>query len=117
MYLTYTIDDEIASKSHALVKEMNKSWTPSASGPKDMFDDLFDGRVTESFYCNIPFTRESWHGRMCAYRGSLASMNRETFKKWDEAHREFLSKCPDEFTIKHKLYITYFTVNKETRLE
>lgn len=119
VYLTYTIDDEIASKSHSLVKEMNNSWTPSASSAKDMFDDLFPNRTTESFYCDIPFTRESWHGRMCACRGTLASMDKETFSKWDKAHREFLSSCPEAFTIKHKAYITYFTVNneRETRLE
>lgn len=117
VYLTYTLDDEIACVSHSLVKEMNTNWTPGASGSKDMFDDLFEGRTTESFYCDIPFTRESWHGRMCACRGTLASMDEETFVKWDKRHREFLSECPDKFTIKHKLYITYFTVNKETRLE
>lgn len=111
IYLTYMLDNEIASKSHSLVKNMNPSWTPAASGSKDMFDDLFEGRTTESFYCDIPFTRESWHGRMCACRGTLASMNEETFAKWDKRHREFLSKCPDKFTIKHKLYITYFTID------
>ena len=105
VYLTYTLDDEIASASHTLVKKMNNTWTPGASGSKDMFDDLFEGRA---FYCDIPFTRESWHGRMCACRGTLASMDRDTFMKWEERHKEFLEKCPEEFTIKHKLYISYF---------
>lgn len=87
---------------------MNTNWTPKASGSKDMFNDLFEGRVTESFYCDIPFTRESWHGRMCACRGTLASMDKETFTKWDKKHREILSAYPEKFTIKHKAYITYF---------
>lgn len=113
VYMAYTLDEEISSKSHALVKEMNKNWTPAASGAKDMFDDLFEGRVTESFYCDIPFTRESWHGRMCACRGSLASMDKETFAKWSKAHKEFLLTCPESFTIKHKIYISYFTIKKE----
>lgn len=113
IYLTYTLDDEIALKSHTLVKAMNKNWTPEASGSKDMFDDLFDGRITESFYCDIPFTQDSWHGRMCACRGTLASMDNETFSKWSKAHRKFLSACPKNFTIKHKLYISYFTIAKE----
>lgn len=110
IYMTYVLEDEIALKSHNLVKSINKNWTPEASGSKDMFDDLFEGRVTESFYCNIPFSRESWHGRMCACRGTLASMDKETFKKWDELHKEFLANCPKEFSIKHKVYITYFDV-------
>lgn len=108
IYLTYTLDSKIADKSHNLVKEFNNVWTPAASGSKDMFDDLFDGRVTESFYCDIPFTRESWHGRMCACRGTLASMDRETFEKWSKAHIKLLSDYPEQFIIKHKVYITYF---------
>lgn len=108
MYLTYTLDNEIANKSHQLVKEFNPFWMPAASGSKDMFDDLFDGRVTESFYCEIPFTRESWHGRMCACRGTLASMSKEQFEKWSEAHIKMLSAYPESFTIQHKVYITYF---------
>lgn len=113
VYMAYTLDDDIALKSHSLVKELNKNWTPAASGAKDMFDDLFDGRTTEIFYCDIPFTRENWHGRMCACRGSLASMDKRTFAKWDKLHKEFLSACPEEFTIRHKVYISYFTVKKE----
>ena len=73
---------------------MNTNWTPKASGSKEMFDDLFEGRVTESFYCDIPFTRESWHGRMCACRGTLASMDKETFTKWDKKHIKFYRHIP-----------------------
>ena len=112
VYLTYTLDDKIAEKSHNLVKRMNKNWTPGASGSKDMFDDLFEGRKTETFYCDIPFTRETWHGRMCACRGTLASMDEKTFSEWENKHLEFLGKCPGEFTIKHKVYITYFEIKK-----
>ena len=108
VYLTYTLDDEIAFKSHKLVKEFNSVWTPEASGSKDMFDDLFDGRVTESFCCNIPFTRESWNGRMTACRGTLASMSKEQFEKWSESHKKMLEEYPESFTVKHKVYITYF---------
>ncbi len=108
VYLTYTLDDKIAAKSHELVKKMNNNWTPGASGSKDMYDDLFPDRQTETFYCDIPFTRETWHGRMCACRGTLASMDGDMFRKWDEKHRNFLEKCPESFTIKHKVYITYF---------
>ena len=110
IYMTYTLDDEIAAKSHEMVRKANKDWTPGASGSKDMYDDLFYGRVTETFYCDIPFTRESWHGRMCACRGTLASLNKSEFNKWENNHRKFLSTCAEAFTIKHKLYISYFTL-------
>lgn len=110
VYLTYTLDDKIAEISHSLIEKININWTPGASGAKDMFDDLFPDRHTETFYCDIPFTRESWHGRMCACRGTLASMDENTFKKWDKKHREFLETCPEECTIRHKIYITYFDI-------
>ena len=108
IYLTYTLDDEIASMSHQLVKQFNRNWTPAKSGSKDMFDELFEGRVTESFECEIPFTRESWHGRMCACRGTLASMDEEPFENWSNTHKKKLEAYPEEFTVKHKLYISYF---------
>ena len=108
IYLTYTLDDEVAAGSHQLVKKHNSSWTPEASGAKDMFDDLFPGRMTESFTCEIPFTRESWHGRMCACRGTLASMEPAQFAAWSRAHQNMLQAYPEAFTVKHKVYITYF---------
>ena len=112
IYLGWTLDDEIAHKSHMLIKEYNKSWTPGKSGSRDMFEDLFPGRITKEFDCSLPFTRESWHGRMCACRGTLASMDNETFENWSRAHLEMLSGYPNEFEIKHKLYITYFKITK-----
>jgi len=108
IYLTWTLDDEIAYKSHMLVKEYNKNWKPGKSGSRDMFDNLFDGRVTKEFECSLPFTRESWHGRMCACRGTLASMDNQTFENWSKAHMKMLCEYPEEFSIKHKLYITFF---------
>ena len=110
VYLTYTLDDEIAYKSHKLIKEYNRSWTPGKSGSRDMFDDLFEGRVTKEFDCSISFNRKSWHGRMCACRGTLASMDRETFEEWNSAHIKMLENYPYEFEIKHKLYLTYFCI-------
>ena len=106
--MSYTIDDPIASKSHRLVKRVNKNWTPGASGSRDMFDDLFPGRVTETFYADLPFTRESWHGRMCACRGTLASMDAAAFAEWERRHLKMLSRCPECFTVKHKIYISHF---------
>lgn len=108
IYLTWLNEDEIAAKSVGLVKAFNNAWSAESSGYEDMYDDLFDGRVTETFYCEIPFTRESWHGRMCACRGTLASMEKEQFEKWRKEHIKMLNNYPEEFTVKHRLYITYF---------
>ena len=66
--------------------------------------------LTEEFYADIPFTAESWHGRMTACRGTLASMDAATFEKWESAHREMLKKYPGSFTVGHKVYISYYTL-------
>ncbi len=112
IYMSYTLDDEIAEKSHNLVKKLNKNWTPGASGSKDMYNHPFPNGDLDVFTCDIPFTRESWHGRMCACRGTMASMDEKTLAKWDKEHKKILSKYPEEFTIKHKIYIAAYKIEK-----
>ncbi len=112
IYMSYTLDDEIARKSHSLVKRLNKNWTPGASGSKDMYKHPFENGDLDIFTCDIPFTRESWHGRMCACRGTMASMDENTLAKWDKAHRKLLSQYPESFTIKHKVYIASYRIEK-----
>lgn len=111
IYMSYTLTDEFANKSHNLVKEINKSWTPGASGSKDIYDHPFPNGNVETFECKIPFTRESWHGRMLACRGTMASMDEETLKRWNEAHLNMLSEYPDSFEINHKVYIAWYVVD------
>ncbi|MBE6783748.1 MAG: class I SAM-dependent methyltransferase [Ruminococcaceae bacterium] len=108
IYMSYTLDDEIAKKSHELVKKLNKNWTPGASGAKDMYNHPFKNGKLDIFECKIPFTRESWHGRMSACRGTMASMDERTLGKWDKKHKELLSDYPDNFEIKHKVYIASY---------
>lgn len=115
VYMTYTLDDPIAAESHRLVKTMNPCWPSGTSGLKDIHDDLFPGRQTESFYADLPFTRESWHGRMCACRGTLASMEENVLAEWEQAHRAFLQSCPERFTIRHKVFYSRFTLGENER--
>ncbi|MBQ6264803.1 MAG: class I SAM-dependent methyltransferase [Clostridia bacterium] len=108
IFMTWDDNDSVASKSQQLVFEMNKNWESAKSALKDITDDLFEGRVTEKFFAAIPFTRENWHGRMCACRGTLASMDENTFKKWEEAHLKLLESFSHSFTVRHIVYISYF---------
>lgn len=112
IYMSYTLDDEIAKKSHMLVKEMNKNWTPGASGSRDMYNHPFENGDLDVFECNIPFTRETWHGRMCACRGTMASMDDKTLKAWSEGHIKMLTEYPESFEIKHKVYIASYKISK-----
>ncbi|MBR3150339.1 MAG: class I SAM-dependent methyltransferase [Eubacterium sp.] len=108
IYMDWSLDDEIAAKSVSLVKEHNPSWDAGENIYDDIYDDLFEGRVTESVDFDIPFTRDTWHGRMCACRGTLASMSKEQFYNWSDEHIKMLQSYPPEFTIKHTIYITLF---------
>lgn len=110
IYMSYTLTDEIANKSHNLVKEINKSWTPGASGSKDIYNHPFPNGIVETFECKIPFTRESWHGRMLACRGTMASMDEKTLKEWNKAHLKMLSAYPENFEINHKVYIARYVI-------
>ncbi|MCR4741396.1 MAG: hypothetical protein K5866_00785, partial [Treponema sp.] len=63
----------------------------------------------ETFITELPFTRESWHGRMLASRGVMASMNKEQLKLFDQEHRAMLEeKYPEKFVIKHKIFLTWY---------
>ena len=112
IFMDWLPDDPIAAESSALVRQCNPRWRSSEKALLDITDDLFPGRVTETFYTDLPFTRESWHGRMCACRGTLASMDAATFAEWERRHLKMLSRRPERFTVKHKIYISYFILNE-----
>lgn len=110
IYLTYSLRDPIARRSYRLVKRLNPDWSSGSTGYRDVYDHPFpDGKV-QIMDCDLPFTRETWHGRMCACRGTLASMDEPTFRIWDARHRKMLEKCPEAFTVRHRLYIAAYTV-------
>ena len=55
----------------------------------------------------VPFTKESWHGRMRACRGVGASLSEEELTRWDIEHRELLDRiAPEEFEVLHYAAIT-----------
>ena len=56
----------------------------------------------EEFTLSVPFTRESWNGRMKACRGIGASLSEEEIEKWEQEHRALLERiAPNEFDILH----------------
>ena len=68
--------------------------------------------IMDSFTIDLPFTRESWHGRIKACRGVLASMDTKIFERFEEAHIKILQQLPEQFTIKHKVFLTYYIITK-----
>ena len=108
--MDWDLSDPVAACSVGLVRDYNPKWTGGRGVGDDIYDDLFPGRKTESFCADLPFTRESWHGRMRACRGTLASMDAETFRAWERAHTGFLESCPEEFTVRHEIVYSQFVL-------
>lgn len=72
-------EDEIAFKSENLILKYNKAWTGCGDTVHpvwvpDEYSEFFNIEKQEEFRVDIPFTRDSWHGRMRACRGTAASM-------------------------------------------
>ena len=89
--------------------KINPSWHGAASAIEDLCRHYFENPQLETFIAEIPFTRESWHGRMLASRGVMASMNEEELLQFDKEHRAMLEeKDPEKFSSKHKIFLTWY---------
>ena len=100
-------DDPIAGASEELVLKYSPRW--SGAG-ETMHPITVSGRVLEEFETvyheeyelDVPFTRESWNGRMKACRGVGASLTPEEVDAWEREHLALLDKiAPEQFCIRH----------------
>ena len=56
----------------------------------------------DEYRLQVPFTRESWHGRMKACRGVGASLPAEELAAWEAEHLNLLAKiATDTFSVLH----------------
>ena len=86
-------EDRIAGASEELVL---KFWIP------DVAYEYFDLEDHEEYDLMVPFTKESWHGRMKACRGVGASLSAEELRQWDTEHRLLLDEiAPEKFEVLH----------------
>lgn len=103
---------EITAKSLALVKRFNPDW--------DCFGDRIDVKNSKltldgfrkkefiDFYCDIPFSRESWNGRMVACRGIEPSLSAEEVKRFSAEHLKMLEEYNERFTLRHQIVFFCF---------
>ena len=101
--------DDIARQSEELARRFNPSWSggdwsgvipPYPTWAQSEFD------LTAMFYYDeaIPFTRESWRGRIRACRGIGATLSASEVEAFDAAHLKLLAAiAPESFTILHRL--------------
>ena len=74
---------------------------------------FFEMNSHEEYRINVPFTKETWHGRMKACRGVGASLSNEELTKWESEHLELLDKiAPDKFEVLHYCALAELKVKK-----
>ena len=111
-------EDEIAKKSEDLVLKYNPDWTgcnavrPSIEQLKSTWDNsLFEIKEAKIYDLKVPFTKESWNGRIIACRGIGASMmSPEEIKRFESEHLQMLAAMPEVFEILH--YVTIIDLQK-----
>ena len=100
-------EDEISEKSEELVLKYSPNWSGAGETRHpiripDVAYDHFEMLEHEEYDLMVPFTRETWHGRMTACRGVGASLSQEELKSWDAEHRRLLDKiAPETFDVLH----------------
>ena len=100
-------EDGIARASEELVLKYSPNWSGAGETVHPIFIpecyfEKFKLAFHEEYPLLVPFTRESWNGRMKACRGVGASLSDEEIKNWEREHLELLSNiAPEKFNITH----------------
>jgi SAM-dependent methyltransferase len=100
-------EDPIAGESEKLVLEFSPNWSGAGETKHPIpvptiAYEYFDLEDHEEYDLSVPFTRESWHGRMRACRGVGASLSDDELDCWDEKHRALLNRiAPEQFEVQH----------------
>ena len=111
-------EDEIAGRSEDIIKKFNPVWNGAGDTVHPVwippqYNEFFDITLEEQTRVDIPFTRESWHGRMRACRGVGASLSPSELEMWDKEHMQMLNdNAPEQFMIKHYIAIAELTNKK-----
>lgn len=105
-------EDKIAGASEDLVLKYSPNWTGCGEtrrliGVPSEYEEYFEVESREMFDLNVPFTRETWNGRMKSCRGIGASLPEEEIAKFEREHMELLANiAPSEFEILHYAAVT-----------
>jgi len=100
-------EDQIAGASEKLVLKYNPKWSGAGETMHpimipDCYEERFHLVCHDEYQISVPFTRESWNGRMKACRGIGASLTECEIARWEEEHRRLLEDiAPDTFKILH----------------
>ncbi len=101
--------DDTAARTEALVLQHNPQWSAGDWNGRipaipEWARDHLDVEAMFWYDEPIPFTRESWRGRMRACRGIGASLTPAAIQAFDRELAEMLERTvPEEFTILHRI--------------
>ena len=110
-------DDKIAGESEKLVLKYSPLWSGAGETRHPIFIpdcayDYFQMEDHEEYDLMVPFTRETWNGRMKACRGVGASLSETELASWEKEHIAFLEKiAPENFEILHTAAISELKKN------
>ncbi|MBC8560036.1 class I SAM-dependent methyltransferase [Fumia xinanensis] len=100
-------ESEIAMGTEKLVLKYNPHWTGGGMRryepePPKGSETLFQCAEALGYVSNVPFTRESWHGRTIACRGvGASSLPREEIEAFKKEHWAYMETLPEVFEIPH----------------
>ncbi len=100
-------EDETAAKTEELILRYNPQWTGGGEVRHEFYvpecwDEFFDRELSEVFDLDVPFTRETWNGRIKSCRGIGAALSPEEVAAFEREHLAMLEKSvPESFTVKH----------------
>lgn len=101
--------DNIAHQSEQLILKHNPVWN---SNDWDGYIEPLPEWAQQDFYLKgffyydvpVPFTPESWRGRIRACRGVAAALNEAEVKQFDNEHEQLLKETASEnFTVLHRV--------------
>ena len=112
-------EDPVAGKSEQLVLKYSPHWSGAGETRHPIHipeaaTAYFELVEHEEYDLPVPFTRETWHGRMKACRGVGASLSPKELEEWDREHRRLLDEtAPDQFEVRH--YAALAVLKKKQR--
>ena len=110
-------EDEIAGMSEEIALKYSPHWSGAGETQHPIEVDehilrYFNVVEREEYRLYVPFTRDSWHGRMKTCRGIGASLSKDEFDRWDQEHYQMLNdRFPEHFEVLH--YAAFAVLEKK----
>lgn len=111
-------EDKIANMSENLILKYNPNWSGCNEARHnilipDIYKKYFEIEMEKVYDVHLPFTKESWNGRIKACRGIGASLSQKNIESFEKEHMAMLDKIgSDSFNILHYIAISVLKVKK-----